>query len=151
MFRRRANYIPFILLLGALVAYPFWFFEAHQARGWPTTTGEVVESRIHQRESHYYPVVAYRYSVDGRSFTSRTIWLSSDRRRFSSFQEAQAVIVSYPLGSQIDVRYSPANPERAALIIDEISMEIPLAILVALVIAGAYFFFVRRRETTPPV
>lgn len=147
MFRRRTNHIHLILLLGVVVAYPLWFWEARQARGWPATAGEVIESRVEQRVSRYYPVVAYRYSVDGRSFTSRVIGLSSERQRFGTFQEAQAVIVSYPVGSQVQVRYNPDNPSRAALIINEPPIEVLLAILIGAVIGGFAIFTIRRNRS----
>lgn len=146
---RRPNYIPALLLVGVLLCYPFWAYEARQARDWPVATGEVVESRVEERGARaerFHPIVVYRYSVNGRNHVSRTIQLSTDLLRFRTFEEAQAIAARYPVGARIEVRYNPANPSRGALVIDEIDIGTPLAILAALVIAGIVWFAIQSRR-----
>src|SRR5690606_8368836 len=85
---------------------------------WPVAQAQVVESRIELEPMvgrlggeimRRVAVVYYSYVVDGQTFESGSVVLP-DRGG------STAVLGAYPPGSEIEIRYDPANPSAAALV-----------------------------------
>jgi hypothetical protein len=96
--------------------------KARAAETWPTAVGTiisaaVVEEESTDREGHtstwYNPVVAYSYSVAGKSFESRRLRFGNYRR--ASRPKAEAMLSSYRVGGTAQVRYNPEQPEECVL------------------------------------
>jgi hypothetical protein len=121
-------FIPagFLIVLGLAFVV---FAQADKTRGeesagWPTTRGEVLESKVVRSSGQpssepggpgwrYCAVVRYKYRVDGRDFESErvhgaTVWRSDD-------SEAKDTVGRYPKGGGVDVHYDPARPSVAVL------------------------------------
>lgn len=96
--------------------------KARAAETWPTAVGTihsaaVVEEESTDREGHtstwYNPVVAYSYSVAGRSFESRRLRFGNYRR--ASRKKAEAMLTPYRAGGSAQVRYNPDRPDECVL------------------------------------
>jgi hypothetical protein len=96
--------------------------KARAAETWPTAVGTiisaaVVEEESTDREGHtstwYNPVVAYSYSVGGRSFESKRLRFGNYRR--ASRPKAEAMLARYRAGGTAQVRYNPGAPEECVL------------------------------------
>jgi hypothetical protein len=96
--------------------------KAKAAETWPTAVGTilgaaVVEEESTDREGHtstwYNPVVAYSYSVGGKSFESKRLRFGNYRR--ASRNKAEAMLTPYRAGATAQVRYNPDNPEECVL------------------------------------
>lgn len=119
--------IAFIL---AGIAWSAFFFRLHRravaqaqaAQSWPTAEGVILESGIGMDESSdsegnasqwFYPVLRYRYEVEGRAQEGHRIRFgamrSADRRK------AEAWAAPYPVGARVQVRRNPADPADAVL------------------------------------
>jgi hypothetical protein len=76
-----------------------------------------VEEDSTDREGHtstwYNPVVAYSYSVGGRSFESKRLRFGNYRR--ASRPKAEAMLGPYRAGGSAQVRYNPEAPEECVL------------------------------------
>ncbi len=102
---------------------------------WPTTQGVIVSSEIQsisrtrestrrqrkkfgvrrvKRYTVYRPLVTYRYTVNGQTYTQRNLDVngSSEYRKQSS---VQAVIEKYAPGREVTVYYNPNDPSDAML------------------------------------
>ena len=102
---------------------------------WPTTQGVIVSSEIQsisrtrestrrqrkkfgvrrvKRYTVYRPLVTYRYTVNGQTYTQRNLDVngSSEYRKQSS---AEAILEKYPVGQEVTVYYDPDNPRDALL------------------------------------
>lgn len=96
--------------------------KAKAAETWPTAVGTVnsaavVEEESTDREGHtstwYNPVVAYSYSVAGRTIESRRLRFGNYRR--ASRAKAEAMLSPYRPGGSVQVRYNPNAPEECVL------------------------------------
>jgi hypothetical protein len=96
--------------------------KAKAAETWPTAVGTihsaaVVEEESTDREGHtstwYNPVVAYSYSVAGRSFESKRLRFGNYRR--ASRPKAEAMLAPYRAGSKAQVRFNPEQPDECVL------------------------------------
>jgi hypothetical protein len=90
-----------------------------RARNFPTTTGQVLESKVSSRSggrgSRTYDLnIRYRYVVDDKIFESGRYRYSSS---FSSWNArwAEEAVATRRVGSEIPVFYNPADPRDAVL------------------------------------
>ena len=100
--------------------------EAKEAKNWPTTQGEVLETRITSHTSTdnssrsgsggsnttYKPRVLYRYSVDGETLENHIVQMMTS---YDSRSEAQKVLDRYPVGSTVSVYYKEEEPSKSLL------------------------------------
>jgi hypothetical protein len=86
-----------------------------ESRGWPTTQGTVVSSRLdkYRRESPgCRPRIVYRYQVAGRTYKSHRISFQQSR----SCREAEMAISNHPVNGSVEVHYRPGDPGEAVLL-----------------------------------
>ena len=99
----------------ALVVFALWNIWTVAASGhWPTTEAEVTHSEVVQRSEslRFQPRVAYKYEVQGVSYTAAAIdWGRFDMPR----GEAQRVVDKYPVGKLATVYHHPMKPHRAVI------------------------------------
>jgi hypothetical protein len=96
--------------------------KARAAETWPIALGTVHSAAVVEEESTdregnsstwYNPVVAYSYSVGGRSFESKRLRFGNYRR--ASRPKAEAMLAPYRAGGSAQVRYNPQVPEECVL------------------------------------
>ncbi len=93
------------------------------SKAWPSTPGEIVSVTIeeqkpiseHDRHPTYRPIVAYSYSIGGKSFGGQHRKFNDDVIVYGSEEKAQAAIAQYPVGQKVKVYYEPDNPRNAVL------------------------------------
>ena len=121
--------ICFIISLGLVVWGAEQWIRFQPSLQWPTVPGMILESRYASlsgnfREAsfammggnHTYGAqVLYRYTVDGREYTSSQIRLSSSDLSGGSGRPRQFV-EEHPVGTSVLVYYQPGNPQNAVLI-----------------------------------
>ena len=99
-------------------------FEAKRAvdsRGWPSTTGTVIHTDVHEVQHHneeyrgssFYPKVLYRYTVYGESYTADRLTFGGDPG--SNRVSAKKIVDKYPVGMTLTVYYDPNDPSVAVL------------------------------------
>ena len=112
------------------IAWIIWFLRMHRravaqaqaAQSWPTTRGEIVESRIAVSESTdsddnttytYSPVLRYRYTVGERDYEGKRLRFGVE----SSGSEGtiKAWLIPYREGERPTVHYNPADPADCVL------------------------------------
>ena len=108
----------------------FIFEEASNGRdavNWPTTSGQVVETKVTSHTStsssgssrtrssttSYRPWVLYRYSVDGLELENHTVQTMTS---YDTRSEATLVTDEYPVGSTVSVYYKPTDPDTSVLV-----------------------------------
>lgn len=114
---------PGVALFGGLMALGFltpailWARLVAEAARWPATPGVVLSTAIRSNGGSgaraHYPIVTYRYAVDGVERTKSN--LSHGLKTGGGRGWAEKVLARYPVGARIDVRYDPADPERTSL------------------------------------
>ncbi|QDV19004.1 hypothetical protein Pan153_36650 [Gimesia panareensis] len=91
--------------------------EARQSANWPQTEAEITQSEVKTGQNRakpaWTPVVSYRYSVDGKNYTSSDIAFRSFETPIPS--HAEEVVEKYPVGSKHPVFYSPEDHSKAVL------------------------------------
>lgn len=103
--------------------------DALAARSWPKVSGTVSLSEVnafqmtpnrssnsrgsYTRSTSYMPVIEYDYWVAGQAYKSRSVELDSEVA--GSRALAERIVARYPVGRNVQVRYDPNNPTRAAL------------------------------------
>lgn len=116
---------PALLLLGQA-----WSLYHRTARGWSAISGRVLnawveESLVSVRVStstvrrrlakRYQPIVEYEYSIAGRRFQSRRLFVG-DAVLYSSAADAEKALKRYPPpGAALTVWIDPSNPAEAVL------------------------------------
>lgn len=117
----------FVALLGLALA--LWARRAHgraaaratAAQHWRTAPGTIIAADAALRGSalrssryaYWEPVVAYAYVVQGRERQGGCLAFGSLRTKTEG--GARRLIAPYPVGSQIEVRYDPDNPDDSVL------------------------------------
>ncbi|MBN8644008.1 MAG: DUF3592 domain-containing protein [Planctomycetes bacterium] len=84
-----------------------------KSASWPTAEGTVIgglvgESSGRRGRTNYTPEVSFRYSVGGVEYTSSRVAVVTDSH--SSREAANRVVSKYAPGSNVTVKYDPANP-----------------------------------------
>lgn len=96
------------------------------AKTWPSVKGQVVGHNIEESETrdsdgyteeHYTPKVIYQYEVDGKTYESDRM-APTFEQSYSRYEEAEAVLNSYPENARVEVFYQPDDPGRAVLKVD---------------------------------
>ncbi len=88
----------------------------NSSRHWPTTEGEVIDSRAEADPTSdsdgYRPKVRYRYRLNNREYVSDTLTYKA----YSTAREVvEEMVGRYPAGSHLQVHYHPRHPHRAVL------------------------------------
>lgn len=94
----------------------FWL--SMSARSWPTVEGTVVSSWVQEEKDSdgditYRPVVEYRYTYRGKTYTSRRLWAGGGLS--GSQYWAEKVVSRYPPGKTVRVYVRPGHPDYAVL------------------------------------
>ena len=93
--------------------------KADSVKKWPSVKGVVVQSKVvshldsESNQTMYSPSITYRYTVNGKEFTSSSYAFVSSSSSRPDF--AEKVVSSYPSGKQVVVFYNPENPYKAVL------------------------------------
>lgn len=127
-YRIIAGFAAFLILSGAALAlFGIFFLKSAQAsRAWPSTSGEVqtIKAVLHTTRNNgrvktYNYTVTYQYEVDDRTYTSDRYSLGSGSTASPQYDTARAARRAgeevYPLGSEVQVYYDPANPASTVL------------------------------------
>ena len=92
------------------------------SKNWPTVSGVVKTSEVSQSKSRdsnsrmYSPHVTFEYEVDGHTFVSSKVAVSSGSGWSSSESSSSYQVVNkYPQGSAVKVAYDPEDPSYAVL------------------------------------
>ncbi len=91
-------------------------FLSLRARSWPTVQGVVLSSEVREvrgDDVSYRPVVRYRYTYRGKTYTSDRIWVGGSLS--GSNYWAQKVVSRYTPGSPVPVRVRPGDPSFSVL------------------------------------
>ena len=90
------------------------------SRSWPTSTGEVIISRLLEKQgtgdaavTTYYADIAFSYVVKGKQYTTGTVTQSDLIRSDRAAQEN--IIDRYPTGAMVKVYYDPTKSWTAYL------------------------------------
>lgn len=91
-----------------------------EAEGWPQTVAEtrtISYKQVNSDDSvNYEPVLEYRYTVDGQSYSNDRIDFRLTPRSFASLAEAESWFSeNYQREMGIMVRYNPDNPSDSVL------------------------------------
>ncbi len=110
----------FMLLIGAVLAGIGLFIMQRQraAAAWPQAAAvievsEVIAERHFEGNLYFRPIIRYRYSAPGGSYSGDQ--LATSNRLYPKESTAQKVTARYPVGSTVMARYNPANPAEAVL------------------------------------
>ncbi len=92
--------------------------QAATSAQWPTTEGVVVSSKVQFAGGGWLVPnqelrIRYRYTVDGREYSSDAV--TPGGARFRSKDSAQRVAARYPEGGRVTVYYKPGQPRTAVL------------------------------------
>lgn len=93
------------------------FNQARQSASWPQTDAEITKSEVVKDDVRgkpsWDPKISYRYTVNGKDFTSSNVsWRSFNTPIYS---HAEEVANKYPVGSMHKTFYSPDDPSRSVL------------------------------------
>jgi hypothetical protein len=97
----------FVTLWGLLI-----ILKAHKSNQWPSVDGVVEESKPSSEERDLLPYIQFKYSV-GEVTYRRTMEFSGDITPTEEF--AASYVQKYPVGTNVQVYYNPANPGVATL------------------------------------
>ena len=127
--------VPLIIfplgLVTFLIAQQAWRTQRQSldARGWSRTTGRVIQSGVEETQmnrrssvsvenyrfvTRYVPAVVYEYQVEGTVYRSTRLQLGYVVASSES-SSAQRQADRYPLGSEVNVYYQPANHAESTL------------------------------------
>jgi Protein of unknown function (DUF3592) len=89
---------------------------SRESTEWPAVAGVVVDTRAVWSSSprsgrSYWPLVHYRYSVDGTTYGGDRVSFRADYGR----ADAEDAVAKYPVGSTVSIFYSPGVPQRSVL------------------------------------
>ncbi|WP_457640029.1 DUF3592 domain-containing protein [Persephonella sp.] len=111
-------FLPFgfwVSVLGLITL--FLFYRLVRVYFWKKSEGVILKSDIKKDSStvsydYYYPDVLYRYTVNGKEYTSNRIFLTeiaSDRKTI------EKLVSQFPEGQKVVVFYNPLKPEDSVL------------------------------------
>lgn len=98
--------------------------KAQESTSWPSVQGSItnawVETQEHEDDDGsktitYFPRWEYEFTVDGKTHTSQNISFGGTGGSHRE-SDAEERLKQYPLNSQVQVFYNPANPEEVALV-----------------------------------
>ncbi|MFG0248810.1 MAG: DUF3592 domain-containing protein [Phycisphaeraceae bacterium JB051] len=118
----KSSVIRNIFLFAAILVFEIMMIKSaiatYEVRWWPVAEGEIVSSKIVQvttgrNLTGRKNVVLYKYTVGGRTYTSKGIKRSSSVSTDPAYAAAMAKI--WYVGAPVKVYYSPSNPSEAYL------------------------------------
>jgi hypothetical protein len=137
-----------LLALGLLCAIGSgWFIvsdrqQIAEAKSWPSTPAQIDGSWVdversgsRNRRTRYIPKVNYSYDVGGQTYRNDYIWLTSTQS-YSSRNTAEMFLRTYQRGATVPVFYSPADPQRSALLIESGAWPMFILLAVGLLLIG---------------
>jgi hypothetical protein len=91
---------------------------ADAASDWPTTVGTIVSVQVDELEygtgTHWFPRVAYQYTVHGRTMIDTQL-TSGQQPHWRDRAEAQHFLERYVTRARVVVYYNPERPSEAVL------------------------------------
>ncbi len=101
--------------LFAILSVPFFEGQIHVLHGWPITQAQVLRSDVITQPSSkhdqlYAAKLQIAYTVNRQRITSELISFQS-----SDYQQTTQRAAEFPVGSEHEVRYDPANPSQARI------------------------------------
>lgn len=131
-----------------------------QAESYVTTTGTVTRSEVvNERDSEgdlmYRAEIAYRYTVDSRSY-------SSERYRYGGFtsssdsSQARRIVGEHPAGAEVAVYYNPQDHSDSVLVTGIQGQDLFMSLFLApfnVIMLGIWLFLfgvLKRKITKPP-
>jgi hypothetical protein len=89
---------------------------SRESTGWPAVTGLVVDTRVVWSSSprsgrSYWPLVHYRYVVEGTTYSGDRVSFRADY----GHADAEGAVAKYPAGSVVSIFYSPGVPQKSVL------------------------------------
>lgn len=94
--------------------------EAKASKGWPTTTGVILNSKVKTHQSNdsnsstYSAEIVYQYQIKQSVLKAETVWFGGDIST-SNRSMAQETVKKYPAKKQVTVYYNPDEPATAVL------------------------------------
>jgi hypothetical protein len=134
--KRRRIVAIVILVFGCALIAAGLSIRSGAMRGvdWPKTTAKVLERKVEHRSRNVgYPVVRYRYSVEGKDYESDNVYAIGKVSK--NMDESQKWVDSLP--ESIEVHYNPARPGEAYILsTPSVWFWIPLGIGALVVLVG---------------
>jgi hypothetical protein len=102
----------------------------------------------------YFPIIAYRYDVNGVTYVSRRIALfpsdlrvEEDRTKKTPYKDIEDVCAQYPLNTSVNVHYKRNGPKDGVLIVGALSRSKQHSIVFFvlgsfLLLLGGFLFYV---------
>ena len=111
--------------IAILVAISLLILNRHKIRknnashlAFPCTRGRITATGVREGvrmrpddDPFYHAYVDFEYQVDGRSYTGN----QGIGRSYNLESEAGKILGKWPVGSEVTVRYNPANPDDAKM------------------------------------
>lgn len=92
---------------------------SRRVANWPTTTGRIVTSRVDEFDRRGSipspPAFLYEYFVDGKRYTSRTIWPDERTLKDPMPGDIDHIWSDYYEGKEVAVHFNRAHPYRSYL------------------------------------
>jgi hypothetical protein len=89
--------------------------QEHEPTEATVVSTDIIVTEDDDGDESYEPVVEYRYTVDGETYTSENVFPGSFSRSFGSRSTATDVTSQYASGDQVTIYYSPRNNGAAYL------------------------------------
>jgi len=138
--------VVFIGMGAALCGVALWaFVRSAQARNWPATSARVLSSEVRRkpgRHTRYEPVIAYEYSVEGKSYSGSTV--AFVQPIYSREEQMQRVLSRYVPGTTVPVHYHPRKPSVSTLELGN-PLHALFGVVVGVLFAGAGWWFLAHR------
>jgi hypothetical protein len=130
------------------------------ASSWPVTEGTITSSQVESWGSgahdpiDYRPAITYQYQVGGKTYNGSQI--SSGATFYGGvnvdeYEQANAIVSNYPVGSIVEVHYNPNNPNNAVLETQSSLIEqVPLiigAVMTAAALIGLFLLVRSERKS----
>ena len=110
-----AGVIFMLLGTAALLAFAWTLYRQSLVRHWQPVIGTVLASRVETDvDMNSYPVIEYRYTVQGVARQSDRIYPHGVAATTGSY--AEALVEKYPAGGKVRVLVNPHNPADTAII-----------------------------------
>lgn len=135
-----ASSLTVAFLVTAGIAWSVWgiriLYLSRSSKHWPITQGTIIENFVGRivvpsRYGWYaesYPIIAFRYTVDGGEYVSRKVVLFPGDLRVCDdpladppYRTTVDFCAGYPLNSAVEVHYNPNWPRHAVLITGALS------------------------------
>lgn len=130
--------VAFLVVAG--IAWAVWgvriLYLSGSSKRWPVTQGTIIENFVGRIVvpstpcwyAESYPILAFRYTVDGVEYVSRKVVLFPDDLRVCDdpledppYRTTVDFCARYPINSTVEVHYNPNWPRQAVLITGALS------------------------------